>query len=119
MSDVPDDLGDAGRALYRRVLDDLDDGLTFDALELERLHGAAKMADRLAEVRASITEHGLWVDSPKGSIPNPLLIREESMQKSLAGLLAKLTVARPEPKTRHLSRAQRNRLRDANARGLM
>ena len=119
MSDVPDDLGDDGRALWVRVHAGLDESLQFDVLELERLHGACKLADRLAEVRASIAERGLWVDSPKGEIPNPMILREESLQKSLAGLLAKLSLEPPTPKTGHLNRAQRNRLRDANARGLM
>lgn len=115
----PDDLGDAGRALWERVHDGLGEELQFDVLELECLHGACKVADRLAEIRASLEDRGLWVSSPKGEIPNPLIAREDALQKTLSGLLAKLSLEAPTPKTGHLNRAQRNRLRDANARGLM
>jgi hypothetical protein len=118
MPGVPDDLGDAGAALFERVQADLDEDLAFDALELDRLHRAARLEDRAAAMRADIDRRGLWVDSPKGEIPNPMILRLESIEKTIANLLAKLTVTRPEPKTGHLSRAQRNRLRDLNRQGI-
>jgi hypothetical protein len=90
---------------------------TFDALELERLHGAARLRDDLEAMRADVRERGLVVDSPKGPIPNPMILRIESAEKAIAVLLSKLKLVRPEPTTGHLSRAQRNRLRDLNARG--
>jgi hypothetical protein len=116
---VPDDLGVAGADLFARIVDDLDDGLVFDALELDRLHRAARLEDKAAAMRADISARGLWVDSLKGEIPNPMLLRLESIEKTIANLLSRLTVARPTPKTGHLSRAQRNRLRDFQARGAM
>ena len=116
---VPDDLGVAGAALYQRITEDLDEGLKFDAIELDRLHRAARLEDRAQAMRDDIDAKGLWTETPKGPVPNPMILRLESIEKTIANLLSKLTVARPEPSTRHLSRAQRNRLRDANARGAM
>src|ERR1700752_3042717 len=115
---VPKGLRREGAALYRRVLADLDEGLSFDVLELERPHGAARLGDDLAAMRSDVAQRGLWVESPKGMIPNPMLLRIESAEKAIAVLLSRLSVQRPEPKTGHLSRAQRNRLRDLNARGV-
>jgi hypothetical protein len=114
---VPKGLRREGAGLYRRVVADLDAGLTFDALELERLHGAARLRDDLEAMRADVRERGLVVDSPKGPIPNPMILRIESAEKAIAVLLSRLKLVRPEPRTGHLSRAQRNRLRDMNARG--
>jgi P27 family predicted phage terminase small subunit len=115
---TPKDLGRDGRALWKRITDALDEqGLVFDELELVRLHGACQVADRLADVRASIRENGLMVEDPrKGPVPNSMLIREESLQKTLAGLLAKLKLEEPTPSTRTLNRRQRNLLRDATRR---
>jgi hypothetical protein len=112
--EVPGDLGADGAALFARVLADLDQGLTFDVLELERLHGAARLRDDLTDLRADIATRGRWVPGPRPDteIPNPMIARVESVEKTINGLLSKLSVVRPEPKTGHLSRAQRNRLRD-------
>jgi type II secretory pathway component PulJ len=117
-SAVPDDLGEAGAALYRRVVDDLDEGLAFDALELERLEEAARLRDELVAMRADVRECGLRVTTPKGEIPNPMLVRIEARSKAIDAVLSQLSVQRPEPKTGRLSRAQRNKLRDLHARGV-
>lgn len=66
---VPAGLGPSGRALWRRVEGDLEQGLVFDAGEREVLRQACHASDRLAEVRRDIRERELWVDSPKGETP--------------------------------------------------
>ena len=95
---VPAGLGPSGRALWRRVEGDLEQGLVFDAGEREVLRQACHASDRLAEVRRDIRERGLWVDSPKGEIPNPLLLREESLEKTVAALVGRLQRLRTAPR---------------------
>jgi hypothetical protein len=112
---IPTDLGEPGRAMYREVLTDLDDGLVFDALELDRLHRAARLEDRRAQIAAEIDARGLWVATPKGEVPNPMILRESAIEKVITSITAGLRLSRPEPKTRHLSRAQRNVIRDVQA----
>ena len=99
------------------MIGDLDDGLVFDVLELERLEEACHLRDELVALRADVEERGRWVMSPKGEIPNPMLLRIEARSARIDALLSKLSVQRAVPKTGHLSRAQRNRLRDMNRAG--
>lgn len=40
----------------------------------------------------------------EGRDPNPLLIREESLEKTVAALVGRLQLSRPKPKTGHLTR---------------
>jgi hypothetical protein len=100
---VPAGLRREGAALYRSINDALD----LSVIERDTLRRAAELADMAADLKADIAERGL--------VDNSSVLRLVQVQKAIVALTKQITPR--EPSTRHLSRAQRNKLRDMNRAG--
>src|SRR5215213_8827068 len=58
----PDDLREAGQALWQKIHDDLDDAFELDAREGEILRRACRQADLAARLQADLDERGMWIE---------------------------------------------------------
>jgi hypothetical protein len=102
-----------GAALYRRVLADVPVGMELDAVERETIKRAAQLVDLAAEVQADLEARGLWVPGSAGQdVMNPAVARLTTLHAAVAATLARVKL-NPPAKTGHLSKRQRDQLRDA------
>lgn len=96
-----------GAALWRETVEAID----LNVLERDALRRACELADLAADLKADIAERGLVI----GDRPNPSVLRLVQVQTAITRITKALVPK--EPSTRHLSRSQRNKLRDLQARG--
>jgi hypothetical protein len=110
---VPRGLQREGAALYRRILADVPEGMELDAAELETVKRAAQLADLAAEVQADLRQRGLWVIGSTGrEMLNPEVARIAQLNNAITAMLARVKLS-PREGTRHLSKRQRDQLKDA------
>ena len=104
--------GPAGERLVADVLAELArDGLQPDVREGERLHLAADLADRLAQVRQTIKKDGATVPTASGSgiKGHPLLAAEREISQTIARLLDGISLEAASIKSAAHQRAARAR----------
>jgi P27 family predicted phage terminase small subunit len=112
----PSPLGPTGRALWRRVIADVPDGMVLDAVELEALEQACRAIDTAGQLEREAQAMGLVVKGSTGQPGVNPLLREARLQRSAAvTMLAKVKLTPPTEKTGHLSKRARDQLRDARA----
>lgn len=117
MTRMPRGLGSSGRTLWRSILDDVPEGLELTAGELHGLTTACRMVDRADELDRRVGDE-LIVDGSTGQPSVHPAVREARQHRaSAAAIVQRIKLEPPAPSTRHLSRAQRNKLRDLNAKG--
>lgn len=68
LTDVPEGLGEGGRGVWEAMHDELADGVVFDARELELLHAACRLRDRLDELHATVAEQGATTLGSQGQV---------------------------------------------------
>ena len=84
---VPQDLGKAGRAMFRQITGGLDEGLRFDASRPTGSAGVPTGGPPLGNCRGDRRAR-LWVQTPRGEMPNPLIAREAMLEKTITGITA-------------------------------
>lgn len=85
----PDDLGDGGRAVWQAIHDELDEGAMFDGRELELLHAACRLRDRLDELHAAVAEQGPTTPGSQGqTVAHPALSSIASLSAQFRLLLS-------------------------------
>jgi hypothetical protein len=110
---VPRGLQREGAALYRRILDDVPEGMELTAAERETVKRAAALADLAGKVQADLDARGLWVEGSTGRERlNPELAEYRQLQATIASMLGKVKLD-DQQGTRHLNRRQRSQLADA------
>lgn len=83
---APDDLGEAGLALWA----DLTEHFEFDAQDLIVVVEATRVKDRLDELDAVVRTEGVTVKTPQGVKAHPALIESRQQQIVLTRLIASL-----------------------------
>jgi phage terminase small subunit len=63
----PDTLGEAGAALWARIVADLDEAWELDERELHLLESASHVRDTIAELDAAVAEDGALIMGPRGA----------------------------------------------------
>lgn len=104
--------GAAGERLVADVLKELArDGLQPDVREAERLHLAADLADRLADVRKTIKRDGVTVPTAGGTgiKSHPALAAEREISQTIARLLDGISLEAAPIKSAAHQRAARAR----------
>ena len=92
----PASLGKAGRALWRSVQADLDDGWGFDSRELNSLAQACRVADDLARLDEIVDRDGPTISGSRGQITaHPCLIEARQLRGVQQRLLAGIELADP------------------------
>ena len=85
----PRDLGDGGCAVWAALHDELADGVVFDGRELELLHAACRLRDRLDELRAAVAEQGPTTTGSQGqTVAHPALSSIASLSAQFRLLLS-------------------------------
>ncbi len=109
--------GDAGERLVADVLAELAaDRLVPDVRESERLHLAAGLADRLAEIRQQLAREGLTTTTAAGGLkPHPLLAAERATVAQIAHLLDGISLEAAPIRDATKQRAAQSRWRAHNA----
>jgi len=87
--DPPASLGEPGRNLWRRVLDEYD---ISDVAGLLTLETAARAFDRAESLREVIQRDGLTISTPNGVKEHPLLRHEIQARSLLLRALARLGI---------------------------
>ena len=101
---APDDLEDAGRQLWRRVLAVFDLGPD----ELTLLAEAARSADELARIRTALGDAELLVPGSKGQpVAHPLLAETRAHRATLEKLLGALALPDEDEEAGHTPRSRR------------
>ena len=109
----PRPLGPTGRALWRRVVADVPDGMVLDAIELEALRMTCQTLDVAGDLEREGRKLGLVVEGSTGRANVNPLLREARLQRSAAiAMLARVKLSPPEERTGGLSKRQRDRRRD-------
>jgi hypothetical protein len=85
---APDDLGDAGSALWASIVGELGTDWRFDAREAAVLTAAAKQADTVADLEAAVARDGIMVAGAAGQTRlNGAVIELRQARVALARLL--------------------------------
>jgi hypothetical protein len=85
---APDDLREAGCALWTSIVADLGDGWRFDARELAILTAAARQADTVADLEAAVAADGIMVRGAAGQTRlNAAVVELRKGRVALARLL--------------------------------
>lgn len=82
----PEDLGDAGRALWDALADSFD----FETQEAALLVEACRVKDRLDALDSVVRDQGVTVTSPQGVKAHPALVEARQQQITLSRLIASL-----------------------------
>jgi P27 family predicted phage terminase small subunit len=110
----PRGLGAPGRALWRRIVADVEEGWRLDERDLALLSAAASAADRVSELEALVERDGLMIRGSKGQDRLHPAVSEARMQRALvSAMLVKVDLKAPDPRTGALSGRQRDHLRRA------
>ena len=92
----PTALGKAGRALWRSILGDLEDGWELDARELHILERACRTQDDLALLEEQVDEIGAVVEGSRGQVVvNPALVEARQLRLVQLRLLSVIEMADP------------------------
>jgi P27 family predicted phage terminase small subunit len=112
----PKGLGDQGRALWRRIVNDVADGWELDARDLVLLTSACRLADQVHALELVVAEEGVMSKGSAGQpVPHPAAVEIRLSRVAQAQLLGKVELAPPAERTGHLNKRQRDQLRDARA----
>lgn len=113
----PRGLNATGRHVWKSVLAAVAPGWDLDERDLVVLEEAARQADLIAALEASITADGIVVKGAAGQDRlNAAVPALNAARGVLARLLAQVEVAPPVPRTGHLNSRQRADLRRAELR---
>lgn len=63
---MPSELGNAGRRLWRTIVEDIPEDVEFDARELETLRTACRQADLVAQLETAVKKDGVMIAGAKG-----------------------------------------------------
>ena len=86
---APEDLGDGGRAVWGAMHDELEPDVGFDGRELELLHAACRLRDRLDALHAVVAADGPVVEGSKGqTVAHPGLAAISAMSAQFRLLLS-------------------------------
>jgi len=92
----PTGLGKAGKALWRAIQRDLQDGWALDAREAHMLERACRTADDLAVLEATVDKEGATVEGSRGqTVVHPALIEARQLRVVQLRLLSVLELADP------------------------
>jgi phage terminase small subunit len=93
----PDTLGEAGAALWARIVADLADAWELDERELHLLESACAVRDTIAELDAAVTEDGALITGPRGSRQvHPGIQESRQLRGAEMRLLRALQLTDPE-----------------------
>jgi hypothetical protein len=96
---APDDLGDAGSALWSSIVGELGTDWRFDAREVAVLAAAAKQADTVADLEAAVRDHGVMVPGAAGQMRlNAAVTELRQARVALARLLGDVHLPDEEDK---------------------
>ena len=114
---IPEDLGEAGAALWTDIVADLEDGWRFDARELVLLAEAGRVADDLAELDAAIDRDGRTVAGSRGqTVIHPNLTKKQQLRALLLRLISSLELVDPIAAIRSATPEQAKKRKAAAAR---
>lgn len=113
----PKKLAAAGKALWRSILADLDEGWELDAREHYLLERACRCADELAELEKAVDRDGPTVDGSRGQLTvHPALAEARQLRLVQLRLLAAIELVDPKAAARSATPAQARARRAAEAR---
>lgn len=113
----PAGLKGPGRALWRSILADLDDGWELDARELDLLRRACRCADELAKLEAEIDRAGVVVEGSHGQArTNPAIAEARQLRLVLLRCLSAIELDDPTEAARSSTPAEARARKAANAR---
>jgi hypothetical protein len=114
---VPEDLGEAGAALWTDIVADLEEGWRFDAREVALLAEAGRVADDLAELDAAIDRDGRTVPGSRNQVVcHPGLAESRQLRALLLRLLSSLEMQDPVAAIRSATPEQARKRKAAAAR---
>ena len=88
---APKGLGNAGRALWRRLLEDLHPAAEFDARELVLLTTACRQQDMITQLETAVRRDGVMVEGSKGQqVVNKAVPELRACRLALRSLLGEL-----------------------------
>jgi len=121
---APHGLGKHGKALWKTIHDDLDEGWELDARETDALTRACRTADELALLEAAVDRDGATVEGSRGQVTvHPALVESRQLRLAQLRLLSVIEMADPETAVRstpaqlHARRAARVRHAKERRRG--
>jgi len=113
----PPDLQAAGEALWTSIIGDLADGWELDARELHLLHRAARCADEIAALEASIDRDGIVVTGSRGqAATHPAIAEARQLRLTELRLLRDLELEDPATTRSRATPSARRARRAAEAR---
>jgi phage terminase small subunit len=86
----PRGTGPSGRALWRRIVADLDPEWELDQRDLEVLARAAVAADRIATLQKAITAEGLLLETARGPRLHPAAVELRQLETAFVRHLAQI-----------------------------
>jgi phage terminase small subunit len=105
----PAGTGPSGRALWRRIVSDLDASLELDQRDVETLGAAADLADRIRGLKAAIERDGLILDGSRGSRLHPAVAELRMSEQALVRHLSMLDLDAAAVSQSTVSRGARKR----------
>lgn len=100
----PKHLDKAGRSLWRAISSDVAPGWELTASELDLLDRAARCADELAELEATVDRDGVTVEGSRGQVTvHPALQEARQMRITLLRLLGPIETSNPNDGVRSAS----------------
>jgi phage terminase small subunit len=113
----PEGLGKSGQALWRTIVADVAQGWELDARELHLLRRACRCEDELAELEATVDQHGVTVPGSRGQMTtNPTLSEARQLRIVQLRLLGALELSDPRDVKRTSTPAQARARRAAASR---
>ena len=113
----PTSLGKAGRALWRSIQNDLEDGWQLDTRELHSLSQACRTEDDLSRLDAIVDKEGATVEGSRGQVTvHPCLVEARQLRVVQLRLLSAIELADPYVKRQSATPAQARGRHAANVR---
>lgn len=113
----PTGLGEAGKALWGCIVNDLADGWELDARELHFLAQACTIEDELVLLEAAVDSSGATTEGSRGqTVVHPALSEARQLRLTQLRLLSAIEMTDPQAAVRSSTPAQARARRAANAR---